>query len=97
VSEILDRLEKSGHVKRRPNPLDRRRVECAPTAKAFELLVRTPALLQDRFSSELKKIADWERSFLLVTLQRIAAMMEVKDDEIEKMAVDATLGTAPIE
>jgi DNA-binding MarR family transcriptional regulator len=79
VSEILERLEKTGYVERHRDDRDRRKVECRVTPKTAEVLEHTPSLLPDRFAQELTKLEDWERSFLLTALQRIANIMDAED------------------
>ncbi|MFQ5982575.1 MAG: hypothetical protein ACE5KS_04285, partial [Woeseiaceae bacterium] len=48
------------------------------TDEGKEVLESAPSLLQDHFRIELEKLADWERSLVLSTLQRIAAMMDAQ-------------------
>jgi len=75
VSSILDRLEKRGLVKRTRSSEDKRRVMNEVTEKASRILEQSPSLIQNRFITELGKLADWERSLVLSTLQRVASMM----------------------
>jgi hypothetical protein len=35
--------------------------------------------MQERFTTELKKLADWERTLILSTLQRVASMMQAEE------------------
>lgn len=75
VSSILDRLERRGLVKRTRSSEDKRRVMNEVTEKASTILEQSPSLIQHRFVTELGKLADWERSLVLSTLQRVASMM----------------------
>ncbi|MGH9323656.1 MAG: MarR family winged helix-turn-helix transcriptional regulator [Vicinamibacteria bacterium] len=85
ASEILDRLEEHALVDRKRSSVDKRRVECTVSAKGLELLEKSPPLLQERFVVELRRLSDWERSFLLAALQRVGAMMSA--DGIPAFAV----------
>lgn len=79
VTGILSRLESHGLVARTPSAADRRSVEIALSDLGRSVLARTPSLLQERFRSELRKLAEWEQLLLLSTLQRIASMMDAED------------------
>ncbi|MGD8396166.1 MAG: MarR family winged helix-turn-helix transcriptional regulator [Candidatus Eiseniibacteriota bacterium] len=91
VTGILDRLEKKGLVDRTRATRDRRSVIVRVTALGHETLEVAPSLLQDRFRTQLARLAEWERSMILATLQRIAAMMDVED-----LAADPVLVTGPV-
>ena len=58
------------------------------TRRGSGLLEAAPSLLQDRFRHELAKLEQWERTLLLASLQRIAAMMEA--EQIEAVPVLST-------
>ncbi|HSF20255.1 MAG TPA: MarR family transcriptional regulator [Vicinamibacteria bacterium] len=90
VSEILERLEERGLVERRRSSEDKRRMDCSSTPAGAELLAQKPSLLQERFVSELERLSDWERSFLLSALQRVADMMHA-----EGVQAGALLTTGP--
>ncbi|MFQ6104896.1 MAG: MarR family winged helix-turn-helix transcriptional regulator [Candidatus Glassbacteria bacterium] len=81
VTDMLNRLEKSGLIYRKRSNLDRRRVELGITDLGTQALQEAPPLLQDRFIDELEKLHEWERTLILSTLQRIVSMMEIKDVE----------------
>lgn len=90
TSEILDRLEELAFVDRKRSAADKRRVECTVSAKGLELLQKSPPLLQERFVVELRRLSDWERSFLLAALQRVGAMMSA-----DGIPVNALLTSGP--
>jgi len=85
ASEILDRLEELELIDRKRSAVDKRRVECRTTAKGLELLKKSPPLLQEQFVAELRRLSDWEQSFLLAALQRVGAMMSA--DGIDALAL----------
>ncbi|GAB4194736.1 MAG: MarR family transcriptional regulator [Wenzhouxiangellaceae bacterium] len=76
VTGIVQRLEQHGLIERQRSARDRRSMSCNITAAGQEVLANTPVLLEDRFRRELQRLADWEQTQMLSTLQRIAAMME---------------------
>ncbi len=84
ITGILDRLERRGLVRRTRSDQDRRRVTARVTAEGEALLETAPPPLHNRFLTRFRKLDDWERSFLLGALQRLASMMggpELAEDE----------------
>lgn len=81
VTTIIDRLEKSGLVERERGTTDRRVVYISLTDEGQDRLRRAPELLQAGFIRELDKLEDWEKSLLVASLQRVAAMMSADDIE----------------
>lgn len=91
VTGILVRLERQGLVRRERCERDRRTVVSTITPAGLRVLREAPPLLQDRFRRELSRLAEWERTLTLATLQRIAAMMDAED-----LPADAVLATGPL-
>jgi DNA-binding MarR family transcriptional regulator len=91
VSSILDRLEKRGLVKRTRSEEDKRRVMNEVTESAAKILEQSPSLIQNRFVTEFGKLADWERSLVLSTLQRVAAMMDAEELEASPVLISGPL------
>jgi len=81
VTGILDRLDRKGMVSRVRDTDDKRRVMVSPTAAAESVLAGAPPLLQEHFTAALGRLADWEQSQILSSLQRIVALMEADDVE----------------
>jgi len=91
VSSILDRMEKRGLVKRTRSEQDKRRVMNEVTGNATKILEQSPSLIQARFVNEFGKLADWERSLVLSTLQRVASMMQAEELEASPVLVSGPL------
>ncbi|MBT2987681.1 MAG: MarR family transcriptional regulator [gamma proteobacterium symbiont of Ctena orbiculata] len=79
VTDILNRLEKRGLIRRNRDTEDRRRVLVEATDAALTLLAQSPPLLQESFAERFSNLQDWEQTQLLASLQRIAAMMDAED------------------
>ncbi|MDH3584700.1 MAG: MarR family transcriptional regulator [Phycisphaerae bacterium] len=79
VTGILARLEARGMVTRQRSDTDRRSIIVSVTPAGEQLLGTAPSLLQDRFRRELESLEQWERSQILATLQRVAALMGAED------------------
>ena len=90
VSGIADRLVQRTYVNRSRDEDDRRRVVLSLTDLGREALHSAPTPLQERFRAELAKLADWERTNLLGSLQRIAWMMGAAELEADPLLVTET-------
>ena len=91
VVGILDRLEQKGHVERRRNNGDRRKVSVSITPVGKKLIDDAPPLLQQVLGDALHQLPELEQVAIAMSLERIVEMIEVKE-------VDASpvLETGPI-
>lgn len=78
VTTIVDRLEQRGAIQRQRAESDRRKVFVTLTAVGSELIERSPTILQEEFLSAFERLAQWEQTQMLATLQRVAAMMKAE-------------------
>ncbi len=85
VTGILDRLARREFVVRRRCAVDKRRMLVVTTPQAENILRDAPSLLQEQFICEFAKLADWEKSQTLSSLQRIVAMMEAEEIDATPM------------
>ncbi len=76
VTSIVDRLEKSGMVKREKSEDDRRSVEIVLTKKGKTCVENAPEMLQEDFLLSLSQLEPWEQNLLISSVQRIAVMMD---------------------
>ncbi len=79
VTDILNRLEQRGLIRRLRDTRDRRRVWVDATAAGLALLAQSPPLLQESFIHRFNSLHEWEQTQLLSSLQRIASMMDAED------------------
>lgn len=91
VTEILDRLEGRGLIRRVRSRADRRRVLVRTTGAGKALLERAPPLLQDGFIEAFEHLPQRERKRILDALHKIADMMDVPD-----LDAAPVLATGPI-
>lgn len=94
VTDILDRLEKRGFVYRNRSNIDKRRVLITLTDLARETLKKSPPLLQERFTSKLEKLKEWEQTSLLASLQRIVSMMEAEKIEAKPILISGAIAVS---
>lgn len=79
VTSILDRLCQQQFTIRKRSEQDKRKVTIYLTSKATDILEKNPTFLQDEFTEEFNKLAEWEQNMLLSSLQRLAAMMDASN------------------
>lgn len=94
ITDIVNRLERRGLVVRTRSETDRRRVLVRATPEASQTLKRAPPLLQDAFAARFAKLADWEQTLLLSSLQRIAALMDAERLEAAPVLAAGTVEEA---
>jgi len=78
VTDILNRLEKRALITRARSSADRRRVLVRPTPAANATIENGPPLLQEDFARRFSRLEDWEQTFLLASLQRVASLMDAQ-------------------
>ena len=76
VSGILTRLERQALIRRGRSDRDRRRVMVWLTRGGIDLVAHGPPSLREGFTAEFSKLAGWEQTQILSSLQRVVAMME---------------------
>jgi DNA-binding MarR family transcriptional regulator len=91
VTGILDRLEKRRLIVRERSSDDKRRVLVHLSREGAELLEQAPPALQESFLAQFRKLADWEQTQILSSLQRVVAMMEARH-----LDASALLATGPV-
>ena len=79
VTTLIDKLEARGLVTRNRDPQDKRRVIVEMTNEGRSTLEDAPGSLQERFELRFKGLEDWEQSFLVAALERIALMLDAED------------------
>ena len=79
VTSILDRLDKAGYTRRNRSTEDKRIVYACLTGEGMDKMTEAPELLQAGFLREYRKLEGWERTQLVSSLQRVAAMMDAED------------------
>jgi DNA-binding MarR family transcriptional regulator len=75
VTIIVDRLEERGLVARNKGKQDKRKVFVEITAGGRDTLAQAPKLLQTTFVENFARLAEWEQSYILAALDRVAHLM----------------------
>jgi DNA-binding MarR family transcriptional regulator len=87
--DVIDGLERSGHIVRRRNPDDRREYALEPTAKGRALLARSRRALEAAERETVSGLSARETGLLLGLLARIAS-----PSRSSKLATDAEVKRA---
>lgn len=75
VTSIADRLEKVGLITRTRTDRDRRVVTVAISPTGREKIDGIPEFFEDHFLDEFKKLAPWEQTLMISSLQRLSHML----------------------
>lgn len=79
TTALLDRLEKSGHLTRTPNPADRRSVLIASTAKSDAEVRETLAAMHDRMMAVVRGLEPDDRATIIAFLDDMRAAVDQID------------------
>jgi len=79
VTDILNRLERKGLVRRSKDTGDRRRVLIEETADGQKLLDAAPSPLQETFLEKFEELETWQQSMILSSLQLLVTSMVEED------------------
>jgi DNA-binding MarR family transcriptional regulator len=92
VTGIIGRLERKGLVQRTRSSEDGRSYLIRLTDSGVSMIQSSPSMLQEQFLHELSKLADWEKTMILSSLQRITSILDV-----ESIEAAPVLTTGPVE
>ena len=92
VTGIINRLEKKHLVQRTRSTADGRSYLICLTDSGLSMIQSAPSMLQDQFMHELSKLAEWEKTMILSSLQRITSILNV-----ESIDAAPVMTTGPVE
>lgn len=78
VTTVVDRLESRGFVLRERSDQDKRKVLISLTPDGEAGVSAAPTLLQHNFIRQFRDLQEWEKSFIISALQRVALMMDAQ-------------------
>ena len=81
VTVLVNKLEDGGHVTRRRDTEDRRRVWVELTDAGNEAREKSPDLLQNRFERGFEGLEEWEQAMLVATLERVVWLLDAEEIE----------------
>ena len=76
ITDIADRLERRGLVRRIRSDRDRRRVTLEITEQGVATMQNKPTVLRDEFIQQFAGLERWEQLQILAALQRVVTMMK---------------------
>lgn len=95
ITSILDRLEHRNLVQRSRGQQDKRTVWVELTADGRTVLDTAPPLLQEKFVKSFGELKDWEQSQILASLERIADMMGIAEENAAPVLMTGPIAPQP--
>ncbi|WBU37938.1 MarR family winged helix-turn-helix transcriptional regulator [Homoserinibacter sp. YIM 151385] len=89
TTALIDRLERSGHVRREPHPTDRRAVTIVPTASTHDEVRHTLGSMHERMVEVAETL---DRRSAQAVIEFLTRMREAVDEVDEGHASDAVPG-----
>lgn len=84
VTTVLDRLDQKGLVQRSRREDDKRQVWVSLTDSGGVAFQDAPSPLHLEFLRGFSQLQDWEQTMILSSLQRVAALMDIKPVQKQK-------------
>ena len=89
VTNILNRLEANGLVRKERGTRDKRQVNVSLTEKGSNLEAHAPEPIQEEFVARFGELEAWEQHLIVSSLARVASMMDAEDlDAAPVLATD---------
>ncbi|MGG7565287.1 MarR family winged helix-turn-helix transcriptional regulator [Rhodovulum sp. DZ06] len=85
ATALIDKLENRGFAVRKRGETDRRQIWVQPTEAGLAALDASPDPLQLTFAEKFGKLEDWEQAMLVAALERVAMLMDAKDQDLAPM------------
>ena len=79
TTSIVNGLERKELIEKRRDTSDKRRVIVSATSRGRKLIEDAPKSLQDLLQRRFEALEDWERSSIVASLQRLAALMDAEE------------------
>lgn len=79
VSELIRKLEATGHLERRKSNTDRRQTDLTITEAGRAKTDTAPDALQQRYVLQFEALPDWEQAMIIAVLERVAALLDAHD------------------
>jgi len=95
VTDILNRLELRGLISRQRSDQDRRKVLVLATTEGRAIINTSPPLLQESFVKRFRELDEREQRSLLMSLQRIAGMMDAGDLDAAPVLSSGSIQASP--
>ncbi len=81
VTDILNRLESRGLIRKERGAVDRRRVAVRITETCRDLLKKAPPPLQETFVERFTSLSEWEQLMILSAFKRVVDLMSAQKIE----------------
>lgn len=82
---LVDQLEKRGLAVRQRSDRDRCQTNVVITDPVHEALTLAPDALQQRFVQDFRRLADWEQTVMIASLERVPVLSLADVDRLGKL------------
>jgi len=91
VTDITKRLEKSDHITRTRDIVDKRKTNIALTENGKAILNTVPPLLQEQFTERFSKLESWEQLMIESSFERVVSLMSAEDIDASPIMATGSL------
>ncbi|ACN14751.1 HTH-type transcriptional regulator (MarR family protein) [Desulforapulum autotrophicum HRM2] len=78
VTDIINRLENKGLMKKERSKDDKRRVIISPSEKCVDILKDAPPPLEEKFTGAFIDLEEWEQLMILSAMNRLVTIMAAR-------------------
>lgn len=94
VTNLVDRMERKGLVRREKSASDKRSVYIVTTKEGLACYESAPELLQADFLNKFRNLETWEQHLLLSAFERVASMMDAGDIDASPILATGEIGSS---
>ena len=95
ITTVLDKLEKRELLVRQRDEHDKRRLYLRISDLGRQTIATAPDILQIQFQRVFKNLEDWEQSYIVSAMQRVATMLDAEQIDAAPILDYGELNTTP--
>jgi len=96
ITTVLDKLERRGLITRQRDETDKRRLYLRVSDLGRQTIATAPDILQIQFQRNFQKLEDWEQSYIVSAMQRVATMLDAEQIDAAPILDYGELNTTPV-
>ena len=96
ITTVLDKLERRELITRQRDETDKRRLYLRVSDLGHQTIATAPDILQIQFQRNFQKLEDWEQSYIVSAMQRVATMLDAEQIDAAPILDYGELNTTPV-
>lgn len=96
ITTVLDKLERRELITRQRDETDKRRLYLRVSDLGRQTIATAPDILQIQFQRNFQKLEDWEQSYIVSAMQRVATMLDAEQIDAAPILDYGELNTTPV-